>query len=368
MALERLSHSDFGRLIELSNPSLPGYGVDESFQESDQRHWTLKCPGCGHWVCLEREFPLKLSEPVRIILPRDDGTYYRACPRCAAELDLAAGEWVPDFPGRPIHGYLISQLFSSKMDPGALLKEYQRTRFPDRFYNLKIGVAWADVSHRVDKMTVLALCGDEPMLMGSNEPCTMGVDTGREFHVVISRRIAGSRMHRVVYIGVQHEYAELDELMRRFNVSRCVIDAMPDIHGARDFARRHWGRVYLNYFVESRKGATSWNHHERIVQENRTEILDASRRLIRDKQVVLPRRGAMTEEFAAHMAAIAKKLEVDDDTGEQKYTYVRSGPDHLSMAFTYNVLAWENDHIDQTIRRVRLRPLRSPWVPFRTGF
>jgi len=84
------------------------------------------------------------------------------------------------------------------------VREYQRTRFPERFYNLKIGVAWADVSHRVDKVTVLALCGDEPMLMGSNEPCTMGVDTGREFHVVVSRRIAGSGMHRVVYIGVQH--------------------------------------------------------------------------------------------------------------------------------------------------------------------
>ncbi len=43
------------------------------------------------------------------------------------------------------------------------------------------------------------------------------------------------------------------------------------------------------------------------------------------------------------MAAVAKKLEEDEDTGDQKYTYVRSGPDHFSMAFTYNVLAWERD-------------------------
>lgn len=40
-AKERLSHSDYRRVIELSNPSLPGYGIDEAYQASDQRHWTV---------------------------------------------------------------------------------------------------------------------------------------------------------------------------------------------------------------------------------------------------------------------------------------------------------------------------------------
>ena len=47
--------------------------------------------------------------------------------------------------------------------------------------------------------------------------------------------------------------------------------------------------------------------------------------------------------LSAHMAAIAKKLEENEDTGEQRYNYIRSGPDHFSMAFTYNVVAWELD-------------------------
>ena len=116
LARERLGHSDYKRIIELSNPSLPTYGIDEAYQKSDQRHWTLKCPACGHWTALEKEFPKKLGEDVRIILARDGGNgFYRACPKCEAELDLAAGEWIADFPGRPIHGYRISQLFSSKV-------------------------------------------------------------------------------------------------------------------------------------------------------------------------------------------------------------------------------------------------------------
>jgi phage terminase large subunit GpA-like protein len=54
MAKERLSHSDYRRLIELSNPSIPGYGIDEAYLESDQRHWTLRCPHCGNWTALAR--------------------------------------------------------------------------------------------------------------------------------------------------------------------------------------------------------------------------------------------------------------------------------------------------------------------------
>src|SRR2546427_73379 len=54
LARERLAHSDYKRIIELSNPSLPEYGIDESFQASDQRHWMLKCPACGTWTALEK--------------------------------------------------------------------------------------------------------------------------------------------------------------------------------------------------------------------------------------------------------------------------------------------------------------------------
>ena len=133
MAKERLAHSGYKRIIELSNPSLPDYGIDEQYQLSDQRHWTIKCGSCGEWVCLEKEFPTKIGQEVRIILPREDGTFYRACPKCSTELDLDAGEWVADYPSREIHGYRISQLFSSLVDPEEILKEYRQTRYADRF-------------------------------------------------------------------------------------------------------------------------------------------------------------------------------------------------------------------------------------------
>jgi hypothetical protein len=340
MALERLAHSNYKRVIELSNPSLPDYGIDQQYEKSDQRHWTLRCPGCGTWTALDKEFPRKLGQEVRTILPREDGTFYRACPTCSVELDLAAGEWVADFPDRPIHGYRISQLFSSMVDPGEILSEYRTTRYPDRFFNLKIGIPWADLERRLDVASVLALCAQSPLPEPGSTSCSMGVDTGRELHVVVLQPTSGDESKQaVVHLGAYHEFGELDELLRRFHVYRCVIDGLPETHATREFAQRHRGTVYMNFFNEHQRGAPNWDTDKQIVQVNRTEALDASRAAVRERKLVLPPASRLMEEFAAHLACDAKVLDEDAETGIKKYRYVRTGTDHYSLAFTYAWLA-----------------------------
>lgn len=341
MAKERLSHSDYKRIIELSNPSLPDYGIDESYQKSDQRHWTLKCPSCGQHTAPEREFPRKIGEEVKIILPRPDGSFYLACPHCQAALNIDQGEWVADFPERKIHGYRISQLFSSKVDPGDILREYRETRYPDRFYNLKIGIPWADLERRLDIMSVLSLCTEAVMPDGAdgNGTYTMGIDTGRQLHVVVLRREDGQNTKRqqVVHLGVYPEFDDLDALMARYRVQMCVIDGLPEGHATRSFAKRHPGVVFMNFFNEHQRGGADWKQLEQVVQVHRTEALDASREAVRRKRLILPRQMPVVAEFAQHMSADAKILDEDEETGAQKYRYIRTGPDHFSLAFTY---AW----------------------------
>ncbi len=155
--------------------------------------------------------------------------------------------------------------------------------------------------------------------------------------------IGRKEKRRIVYLGVHHSFEELDELMRRFNVRLCVVDALPETHATRAFAQRHGGKIFMNFFVESQRGATRWDSRQHLVQENRTEALDASRKALRDGLVVLPRQSTIVEDFAAHCASDAKQLHEDEDTGAQSYRYVRTGPDHFSLAFTYDVIAWERD-------------------------
>lgn len=340
MAMERLGHSDYKRVVELSNPSLPDYGIDQQYQRSDQRHWTIRCDGCGRWTALDREFPVKLGEEVRILLPREDGTVYRACPTCASELDLDAGEWVADFPERPIHGYRISQLFSSKVDPAEILEEYRTTRFPDRFYNLKIGIPWADLGRRLDVVSVLTLCEPGGLWERSQaDACVMGVDTGRDLHVVILHPEHRGERWRLVYLAACSGFEELDTLLDRFDVRRCVIDGLPETHATREFAQRNAWRVSMCFFNEHQRGAPKWDDDAQTVLVNRTEALDASRTLVRDRQLVLPQATPAIEEFAKHLTCDAKALDEDEETGTKKYRYVRTGANHYSMALTYAWLA-----------------------------
>jgi len=352
LAKERIAHSDYKRIIELSNPSLPDYGVDEEYQLSDQRHWTLKCPACGHWTALDKEFPTKLGREVKVILPREDGTFYRACPKCTAELDLAAGEWVADYPDNEIHGYRISQLFSDKVDPGEILKEYRTTRYPDRFFNMKIGIPWSDLERRLDAMSVLSLCSDRELPKKARGTYLMGVDTGKELHVVIMRwgDVSANDPHNVVHLTKCHDFSDLDALMDEFNIWRCVIDGLPETHATRAFAHRHRGRVFLNFFNRHQRGSAKWNHDDYKVDVNRTEALDASRAAVRNKEIILSRQNELIEEFARHMTTDAKVLDEDEETGIKQYRYIRTGENHFSMAFTY---AW--------IAVSDMRPMRI-WV------
>ena len=169
----------------------------------------------------------------------------------------------------------------------------------------------------------------------------MGVDTGRQLHVVVLRDdgtgVPDNR--HLIHLEVCHDFSDLDVIIDRFNVERCVIDGLPETHATREFASRHSGRVFMNFFNEHQRGSANWNRDAMTVNINRTEALDASRSAVREQSIVLPRRLPIVEEFAKHMAADAKVLDEDEDTGIKKYRYIRTGENHFSMAFTYAWLA-----------------------------
>ena len=189
-------------------------------------------------------------------------------------------------------------------------------------------------------MSVLSLCTDAEMLesVPRDAFCSMGVDTGAELHVVVLKcdDDDAAKQH-LIHLSVCHDFSDLDPLMKRFKVGRCVIDGLPEMHAARAFAKRNRGHVYLNFFNQHQRGAANWDRPARMVQVNRTEALDASRTAIRERKVVLPRRAPLVELFARHLAADAKILDEDEETGAKKFRYVRTGEDHFSLAFTY---AW----------------------------
>lgn len=331
MAMERMGHSDFKEVLKLSNPTLPDYGIDKAFQETDQRYWLLKCPSCGSWTCLEETFPSCLVEV--------NGRVIRACVKCSAELNPSIGQWVAKRPNiTDKRGYHYSQLFSHFVDPREILHQLRTTNNLTDFYNLKIGIAYVEATNRLTVEEVLALCGNDGIASSDPGPCSMGVDQGKDLHVVIGKR-NGDKAGKIVHLGIYKDWNELDRLMKVFHVSRCVVDALPETRNARAFAERHQGRVFLNYYNEHQRGSYAWDEKKLLVSCNRTESLDASHKEIMDSAVVLPKDCEVTRAFAGHLHNVAKRLEEDEETGSKRYVYVKLGPDHFRHAFNYEAMA-----------------------------
>jgi hypothetical protein len=340
MIMERMAHSEAGEMLFLSNPTMPDYGIDKLWQTTDMRYWLLKCPKCNHYTNLVDTFPDCLLTV--------KGKVIRACEKCHSELDPSIGEWVAKRPQiTERRGRQYSQLYSqTKMTaPDLILQTYRTTTNLTDFYNLKIGIAYVEAQNRLSMQEVLDCCGTSGIASESEVGTYMGVDQGNTLHVVIGKPCE-NRTGEVIYLGVhkgndsknekdESGWFELDALMNRFKVVRCVVDALPNTKFARNFADRFRGRVYLNFYNEYQKGSLKWNDPQLLVQGNRTETLDASHNVITTQNIILPRESDLVRLFALHMHNVAKKLEVDEETGSQRYTYLRLGEDHFRHAFNY---------------------------------
>ena len=142
MAMERMAHSEFKEILKLSNPTLPDYGIDKAFQETDQRYWLLKCEKCGEYTCLEDTFPDCLKTINDMVI--------RACQKCHSKLNPSIGQWAAKRPSITYkHGYHYSQLFSHFVDPGDIPHQFRTTNNLTDFYNLKIGVAYVEAENRL---------------------------------------------------------------------------------------------------------------------------------------------------------------------------------------------------------------------------
>jgi len=137
-------------------------------------------------------------------------------------------------------------------------------------------------------------------------------------------------------------------LMVNFNVSRCVVDALPETRNARTFAKKFKGQVFLNYYNIHQKGSYAWDEKDFIVSCNRTESLDASHNQIMHSKVILPRSCDIVKTFAKQLHNVAKKLieeETTDNsglkhkTGGKRYVYVKLSADHFRHAFNYETMA-----------------------------
>lgn len=338
LGAKRLSSSLLGWQRYASTPRYPETGIDALWQASDRRRYHLKCACCGEWQPLA--FPDNL---------REDGT--TICRACHEPLNrLAAGEWVAERPGADVHGYHVTKLLSPRADLAIVAALGYRIMRRDvtspsaiqEFWNQDLGLAHAPEGGQLSRTEIEACAADYSLNEWAPRGCYMGVDVGGKLHVRIDA-VGPNSKSRAAYIGTVPAFEDLDPLMRRYDVSRCVVDAAPEGHEARKFARRWPGRVYLcsypNASTWAHQEPAVWNAEEGTVSAHRTLTLDATFARIHERRIEYPREVLDIPEFAEQLMAPVRVIE-DDSRGNPVARYVEGGrADHFAHAENYAALA-----------------------------
>jgi len=344
----RFGDSELKEECFISNPTTPDFGIDTFFAKSDQRQWFRYCESCGkHTTCAELFF---MDDPERCVRMHKNGTGYIACKVCGKELPNYPGEWVPTHPENSdyMHGYQLSQLTSVRNDPAEILYEYRNPPEDNLSAIIRLRLGWPHIAAE-DKLRtedVLRCCNESSYQLNSHPgPCLMGLDCMKGKHLIIGAR-TGTSSFEVYKTAVIHgegmdSWNEIEDICSRFNVKVGVVDIRPYEDAARYFQKKVKFKVWLCEYKESTPLGSIFNPNTGIVGVCRTEILDASHRLVATPgNLTLPRRSEAMIEFASQLCSPFKVEELDKKTQKMIYRYRKTNkPDHFRHSLGYMLLA-----------------------------
>ena len=329
----RLGHSALKQERYLSNPTLPGYGIDRVFQQSDQRHWFRKCASCQEWTCAELEFP-------QCVKRGENGKGYIACVKCGRPVSIYPGEWVAAKKDMPYIGRQWSQLTSIYNDPWDILHDYYHPKDGklDDVMRLRLGQPYVSLEDKLRVQEVYNACTGEMQMPNSETPCAMGVDIGKIKHVVIGQR-RNAKQSEIIRVARVDTFNDIHDLARRYNVRSAVIDIRPYEDEARKFQKDEPYLVYLCEYTDNALQDQDNNDKTKTLKAHRTGLFDLTGRMVREGGFIFPRRDKDIDEFAAQLCNTAKRLELKKQTSTEFYRYVKLGDEHYRNALNYFYLA-----------------------------
>lgn len=248
---------DLGFVWQWSNPSIPGYGVDETWQLSNQKHWFVKCPRCNFESYLK--FPDNIDFERQIYI----------CAKCKRHLSdeaRANGRWVVKYRDRVVAGYWISQL----MIPWISASEVIRKSLGDQsiFHNFALGLPYISKDQSVSRQTILNCIVPTT---NARTGVVIGVDNG------VTKTVVIGNVHGIFKVYETESWEDIESDLIRYNATM-VIDANPYPVMPKKLAQKYPGRVFVHYFVQEQKDlqVIKWGSSDRkgVVISDRTKIID----------------------------------------------------------------------------------------------
>ena len=331
MSKQRLKRSKFGLERNFGSPTYPNYGIDQRYEQSDQRKWQVKCRSCGKHTCLAEAFPHSIIQV--------DGVWRRTCIHCKAEVFINDGEWQADFPDRREAGFWVSGLLSPLADLDEYMYQYNNIEGAQmsEFMRSTLGIATTEAENQLSETMVLSRCSSHPNQMVSSVETCMGVDVGKKIHAVIGIPTSKTT-YDILNVSRVDTLNELHDLAQKMNVHSCVIDSGPYDHGIREFQKTEPYTIYLCQYSEQQPGKPKFDK-EGMVKVNRNEWMGKVHTAFIKNHITIPRPSAEVSEFACEMTKTAKTIIESPDTGLTKPRWIKLGADHYYHGLLYMMLA-----------------------------
>jgi hypothetical protein len=356
LARRRLNASVVRRELDISTPTLPGTGIHGLYLESDQRVYEQRCPHCSTWQVYDFFRDVRADG-----VPHDEWQLWSAariraatvavhCPACTRRLTTAArcapGRWVAQAPEiASLRGYWMPPLAWPFVDltAFAIAATSANTSEVTEFYRSDLGLPYEAGGARITEAMLLQLAVGLPgglLPAGPWRDVTMGVDVGARWHYRISATGPDGDLY-VLAMGTAHRWEDLDVLLAQYAVRQCVVDALPEQHGAEAWAAKHPGRILRAFYPQaSALAGQLYRVDEKTgrVQINRTMAMDGVQATVATAAEHWPAAIVNDPEVLRHLQAPVRVVRLDAH-GQEQPTWVHTQPDHYFHAAVYDQIA-----------------------------
>lgn len=361
----RLQHSEYKLERCISTPTVPGFGVSDLVNKSDQKHVMIKCSHCGQQQILTWPDSVWISPTLRVGDQDDFAKYvdapydfdpYIACEKCEGKLERIwkYQEWVAKFPEKArnlddgISGYIISQLDVGFVEVKDIIKASTRAldgyNNPQDFYNFILGKPYAggDSMPITDATKVLAT---QLMAIEKVSGTFIGIDLGNMCHLVVVKDYwLPGRMDPTPIVVVTKKIPRNDletllpAIMMLYGGIYTVSDAQPYTTTVEKIAKSRPGRMSICFFGGKKAYSIASDYVQ--VTANRTQMLDAVTTDLSVARTMIASCVEHYDEIWKHCKNLIKvKAEDEDGTAYYEYVKVNDGDDHFGYAYGYALLA-----------------------------
>jgi hypothetical protein len=311
----RLQHSKFGWRWYFSNPSAPGVGVDKLWIESDQKHWFIKCNGCG------------LDQFLTMANIMGNPPIF-GCTKCHKELDRRKGRWVKKWKEKEISGYWVNLLMCPWVSASDILKK--KKEMPEsQFVNFVLGQPYVGKGNVLSQPLFFQNLVDRVNPQDSRP--IIGVDTGVDIRYVVGNK------YGIFFFGECKDYSELEKLLNRWPTAIMVIDQGGDIIGPRKLREKYPNRVYLCFYRQDRKNdkLIEWNDDDGTVVADRNKCVQLVVDEFTERRI--PVFGNQSEwwDYWMHWSHVYRIEEYNENTGTTAFKWLRSDRDDWVHATVY---------------------------------